>query len=319
MPFRQVTVSGFPALALRGAEAEVVVVPSLGMKVTNLRRARGREWLWRSDQIPLAPGIPGASYVDTADSGGWEECFPTVAPCPMPGHPHSPPLPDHGELWSARWTSAVSEHAAGTTLTAATASPRLPAEFHRSITVAAAEPVVEFRYRLRHTGGDPFRWIWSAHPLFSIQPGTTLELPGVSQVRVDSSHGRPDAEHGDILAWPGAVSGGVERFTVPDPRARWAMKLYADFGPSGQAVLTDPREGEQLIFRVDRSEVPQVGIWINCAGWAPEGRTPYFNLGVEPCIGAPDRLDQAVDDWGLAQTLAPGEERSWSVEVRLPG
>ena len=83
--------------------------------------------------------------------------------------------------------------------------------------------------------------------------------------------------------------------------------------------MTDPREGEQLIFRVDRSEVPQVGIWINCAGWAPEGRTPCFNLGVEPCIGAPDRLDQAVDDWGLAQTHAPGEERSWSVEVRLPG
>ncbi|HEX7336364.1 MAG TPA: hypothetical protein VF252_04065, partial [Gemmatimonadales bacterium] len=68
------------------------------MKVTNFRRLNGREWLWRSDQIPLAPARPGASYVETADSGGWDECFPTVGPCPVPGAPPgTPPLPDHGE------------------------------------------------------------------------------------------------------------------------------------------------------------------------------------------------------------------------------
>ena len=83
MTFRQVTVAGFPALALRGPEIEVVVAPTLGMKLTNLRRLRGREWRWRSEQTPLAPGVAGASYVDTADSGGWDECFPTVGPCPM--------------------------------------------------------------------------------------------------------------------------------------------------------------------------------------------------------------------------------------------
>jgi hypothetical protein len=29
-------------------------------------------------------------------------------------------------------------------------------------------------------------------------------------------------------------------------------------------------------------------------------------------------LEDAVESWGTAQTLAPGEERRWSVEVRLP-
>jgi hypothetical protein len=38
---------------------------------------------------------------------------------------------------------------------------------------------------------------------------------------------------------------------------------------------------------------------------------------LEPCIGAPDRLDRAVFDWHTAQMLSPGEERSWSVSVRL--
>jgi hypothetical protein len=87
------------------------------MKLTNLRRLDGREWLWRGDQIPLAPPKPGASYVETADSGGWDECFPTVGPCPIPGAPPgTPPLPDHGELWSAPWTSSVYDGPEGTTL-----------------------------------------------------------------------------------------------------------------------------------------------------------------------------------------------------------
>src|SRR5215207_6683419 len=102
MSFRQTNVSGFPAVALRTAELEVVAVPSIGMKLTNLRRPNGREWLWRSDQIPLAPPRPGASYVETADSGGWDECLPTVGPSPIPGAPPgAPALPDHGELWSS--------------------------------------------------------------------------------------------------------------------------------------------------------------------------------------------------------------------------
>jgi hypothetical protein len=38
---------------------------------------------------------------------------------------------------------------------------------------------------------------------------------------------------------------------------------------------------------------------------------------LEPCIGAPDRLDQALLEWGTAQTLRPGEERNWSLDVWL--
>jgi hypothetical protein len=106
---------------------------------------------------------------------------------------------------------------------------------------------------------------------------------------------------------------------MPHRSAGWALKLFADIGPSGRAVLTDPREGERLELRGDPTTVPQIGIWINCGGWAPEGRVPYFNMAVEPCIGAPDRLDQAVEAWHTAQELAAGEERSWSIEAALPG
>src|SRR5688572_20467050 len=127
MSFRQTNVSGFPAVALRSALVEIVAVPAIGMKLTNMRRLDGREWLWRSDQIPLASPRPGASYVEAADSGGWDECFPTVGPCPIPGAPPgTPSLPDHGELWSAAWVSSVYESAEGTTLVGSARGTALP-------------------------------------------------------------------------------------------------------------------------------------------------------------------------------------------------
>lgn len=316
MSFRQTSVSGFPAVALRSARVEVIAVPAIGMKLTNLRRLEGREWLWRSDQIPLAPAQPEASYVETADSGGWDECFPTVGPCPIPGaQPGTPPLPDHGELWSADWTSSVYDRTEGTTLTGSARGRVFPYQFYRQITLDRDEPVVRFRYRLRHTGDTPFPWIWSSHPLLNVQPESVLSLPGLQQVKIGAVHGRDDLLEDDVVSWPGAIGGEADRFTFPHDGG-WAVKLFGDLGP-GSMMLTDPRKGERLEMAVRRDEVSQVGIWINCRGWAPPGRTPYYNLALEPCIGAPDRLDIAVREWGMAQTLDPGEEREWSVDVRL--
>jgi galactose mutarotase-like enzyme len=287
------------------------------MKLTNLRRLDGREWLWRSDQIPLAPPKPGTSYVETADSGGWDECFPTVGPCPILGAPPgTPPLPDHGELWSAPWSSSVYDGADGTTLAGSARGTAFPYEFHRQITQDPAEPVVRFRYLLRHTGDKPFPWIWSAHPLLNVQPGSVLELPGVTQVKVAAVHGRDDLSENDVVSWPGAIGGTSDRFTFPTDGS-WAAKLFGDLAGEGRMILTDPRRGERLEMVVRTDQVPQVGVWINCRGWAPPGRTPYYNLALEPCIGAPDRLDVAIGEWHSAQTLHPGEERSWSVDVRL--
>jgi hypothetical protein len=82
-------------------------------------------------------------------------------------------------------------------------------------------------------------------------------------------------------------------------------------------TLTDPRRGERLEMVVDPEEVPQVGIRINNGGRAATGQEPERNLALAPSIGAPDRLDQAVRDWGTAQTLQPGEVRSWGLQVWL--
>jgi galactose mutarotase-like enzyme len=317
MSFRQISVSGFPAIALRSSLVEVVAVPTIGLKLTNLRRLNGREWLWRSDQIPLTPPRAAASYVETADSGGWDECFPTVGPCPVPGAPPGTALlPDHGELWSAAWTSSVFESKEGTTLAGSAAGLAFPYEFHRRVILHPEEPLLRFEYLLRHTGDAPFPWIWSCHPLLNVQPGSILNLSDVAQVKVASIQGRDDWGVNDVIPWPPNQAENESGFTFP-AAGTWAAKLFGDVGRQGRLTLVDSRRGERLEFIVNAQEIPQVGMWINCRGWAPSGRSPYYNLGLEPCIGAPDRLDIAAAEWKTAQTLHPGEERRWSLEVRL--
>ena len=315
MTIRQLSLGGIPAVALSNAELELVVAPTLGMKITNLRRRRGREWLWRNPAIPYQPGVPGSSYVETADSGGWDECFPTLQPSRIPGAPDgTPPLPDHGELWSARWEARIYEHAEGTTIAGTARGAALPYEFTREISLAAEEPVVVMRYRLRHTGGAPFPWIWAAHPLFGVRPGMKIVLPTVSQVRFSDVMGRSDWHRGEVRPWP--LDGEGDGFVFPDG-AGWAAMAHADIGRSGRVLLEDPEAGEWVDLLVDPEAVPQVGLWLNCGGWAPGGSIPYYNCAIEPAIGAPGRLEDAAGDWGVAPTLHPGEERAWRLTVGL--
>jgi galactose mutarotase-like enzyme len=225
-------------------------------------------------------------------------------------------LPDHGELWSAVWTSSVFEGQDGTTLAGSAAGMLFPYEFHRRVTLDQVEPLVRFEYLLRHTGDVPFPWIWSSHPLLNVQPGSVLSLPGVKHMKVAAVHGRDDWQVEDVIEWPPTQAAAESGFTFPS-NGGWAAKLFGDLGAEGRLTLTDPRRGERLEFRVNAAQIPQVGVWINCRGWAPSGRTPYYNLALEPCIGAPDRLDLAVQEWKTAQMLHPGEERRWTMEVWL--
>lgn len=306
MPFRQLNVSGLPALALFNDEIECVIVPSLGGKITNLRRRKGREWLWRHPERDFAWMPDDGAFPDV---GGWDECFPTIAPSPMPGAaPGEPLLPDHGELRSLHWQHDVLATPTGTLLTARAEGVLLPYEFQRDIIVPLEGTEVRIEYRLIHRGEAPFPWIWAAHPVFTAPVGMLLTLPTVSEARVDHATERPDLLPDATVPWP--IDGRSQSWEVPAVQG-WSAKLFADIGPSGTVVLTDPRVGEQLQIGFDPTAIPQVGIWIDATG-------NHTRIGVEPCIGAPDRLDRAESEWRSAARSGPGEVRRWALTLRLP-
>lgn len=322
------TVAAVPAsITLAAGDSALTVVPALGGKLSSLRLA-GREWLWTSDVITrAAPGeadsADDASYVRTADSGGYDECFPTVGPCTLPADLPAWAglrLPDHGELWS-RQPDVTVEHddGGGGTVTVAWRGSRMPYRFRRA-TLLRADGAVEMRYDVANDADVPIPFIWSAHPLLPLTDHTRLRLPEGARVRLDAAHGIvfDGALDGavNVGRWPLlAVDGAPTSFVHPAAaRGGYACKLVLDLEP-GPLVASVEEADATLSVAMDGAGVPNFGVWINDRGWSGvPGAAPYRNLAFEPCIGAPDSLARALgSDWRSAAWLEPGAVRRWTL------
>jgi hypothetical protein len=304
---------------LHGGGTRVRIVPALGGKIASLE-ALGRQWLWVNDAAPQRDPVDGAPYVETADTGGYDECFPTVSACHLPSGVRrfgGLSLPDHGELWAQRAEVAVETSAAGQRAVCTWEGRRLPYTFTRTVQVTDLGAVV-IRYGLRNTGADPLPFIWSAHPLLPLTASTRLDLPIGARVRVWAHHG--DALRGlaSEFRWPHArLERRIADLSQPDSLGRhFACKLFLEMPPGSGVVAVE--EGEvRLEVAFDERAVPNLGLWLNKRDWSPFARGKrHANLAFEPCIGAPDSLAEALGAWQSAHWLAPGETRAWTLTWR---
>lgn len=309
--------SDFSTVELRGGGSRVLIIPGLGAKIHEMEIA-GRQWLWHSTVIPLAQGVDGASYVETADSGGFDECFPTVGPCRVPGWVRGfggIDLPDHGELWAGKADVHVYTSDQGPVAHCRWLGRRFPCVFDRVVTVSGSG-TVRMTYKLHNAGSERVPWIWSSHPLLPLTPATRISINEGTRLRQLVAHGidlgDPTSEH----RWPWIRSGGrVLDFTAPfEVGKRYACKLFLDTTDSSAAI----REGgHELTVRFDPAMVTHFGLWINKRGWTPfRDGEPELNLAFEPAIGAPDSLSDALGDWNSASWIEPGQTCSWWLEWR---
>jgi galactose mutarotase-like enzyme len=303
---------------LQGGGSRVRVVPALGGKISALELA-GRQWLWTNDAITPQAFVEGTSYIETGDTGGYDECFPTVAPCWLPGNARAfggLSLPDHGELWSMRADVTVETRPEGQVAIAVWEGKRMPYRFTRTLRVTAAGQIV-FQYAVENRGREPMPFLWSSHPLLALTEQTWIDLPAGAIVRVDARHG--DVVHmAEDFRWPRVrLEKTIADLSWPTAVAKqYACKLFVTM-PGGPVVVAVEDGPARLEMAFDGGEVPTVGVWINRRGWSPSRKIkPYLNLGFEPCIGSPDSLATALGPWDGAQWLAPGATRQWTITWR---
>ena len=307
----------FGFVELRGGGSRVTIFPALGGKIGEMEIG-GRQWLWKSDVIPYREPVDGTSYVETADTGGYDECFPTVAPCTIPGHARAYgglALPDHGELWSQRAEVELGTPESGPEAVTRWFGKRMPYRFERVVRMSQTGEV-EMRYAVTNEGTLPLPFIWSSHPLLPLTPGTHLVLPEGAPVRVYQQHGIELFGGGGEHRWPRfRLAKKIVDMSRPDSvKKSYACKLFFDAAMSSAIV----EEGShRLEVRFDAAEIPNFGLWINRRGWTPfRGKKPYLNFGFEPCIGAPDTLSEALGTWQGAHWLPPSETRRWTLSWR---
>ena len=312
------TIAGFNSLSIQTGVMELSIVPELGGKINSLRDSHtGREWLWRHPRFVYKRVPHGSSYTAQSDTGGWDECFPSVAQCEYPSDPwQGAAIQDHGELWSQAAEFEINEQADKVTLLTRWQGVVLPYTFTRVITVNENSSIVHIDYEVVNNADQPINYVWCIHPLLAIEPGMELHLPPSARFNVGASFPPNLVLPEKNLQYPFAVS-GLNFPTLPETSLGLAIKIWSDRLPPGEGwVALRARHGE-LRMRWDVKLLPQVAAWMNFGAQAGDGGAPYFNLGLEPCIGAQDSLAEAVTQHNLFASVPPRDSKMWWLEIEL--
>jgi hypothetical protein len=307
---------------LHGGGSRVVLLPALGGRIRDLTIA-GREWLWHNPEIPFAlPEPTERSYVLAADSGGMDECAPTIAPCTVDGVA----LTDHGDCWGQRPAFRIETHADGQRATCEWILGSIGFRLRRVVSVGATG-AVRFDYTMANESSRAHAVQWSAHPLFPLTPATRLSLPEGAELRIDDYHGLAAGAEMTGGVWPYANVGGVPRDLsrpIVSLEPGQACMAFVRM-PRGEITLALDEADARLLISIDGGQLPWTGLWLNRGGWSPfparrslwsklttRRRTPYVNLAIEPCLAGAGSLAAAQAD-GTAPTFAAGETRHWSM------
>jgi hypothetical protein len=320
-------------IELATAELRLVVAPALGGRIVSLEdRASGREWLVADPALDgIGPDLAWAGE-DAIFSGerafGWDECLPTVAPCPDPLDLTGRPLRDHGDGWGrpvdVEWPAAIT--GAGATPGPASGTPAGPESLRLTWQVAGRYrferlvrldgPTVRTDYRLTALGRD-FPFLWSMHPLLALEPGATLVIAGLQRVTVTAATGVDLVASGQAAGWPVAElrsGGSVDLSRIPDAEAGVALKAYATTDAIQGPVIAVQPDGAGLAFDWDRRVAPVLGIWIDAGGWpAGEGRQ---QVALEPTTAPFDDLAGAFAA-DRATWARAGRDVRWWTTIRL--
>ncbi|MCC6802542.1 MAG: hypothetical protein IT319_06640 [Anaerolineae bacterium] len=287
-------------------DVSLQVLAELGGKIASLKW-NGREVLAQNPRKPFRKAVYGAPYSDY-DASGFDECFPTVGDCTYPEPPLlGVELPDHGELWSIPWQQLPCDdgvHLAATGV-------RLAYQFHRWITLPAPGQV-HLRYELVSQSSEPFKCLWSAHALLAIRPGMIIHLPEGVRMKVNWSKGERLGDLLDEHPWSfttDRAGNPVDLSRILPQDAGLVDKLFTTRLRDGWCVLHDPADGFYVAALFAPEQIPYLGLSINLGGW-PVDAPGYYNLGIEPCSGYPDRLDVAMAR-GDCITLPAHGRRTW--------
>lgn len=254
----------------------VVEIPELGGKIASLQW-RGREWL-------LQPSASrdwsvARTQFELAEVCGWDEMFPTITG-----------TPDHGELWTQHWMPSN-----GRPKELGVECASIPAYFGRCINAETGDHL-RIDYRVLSKSQLPIRFLWAAHPLFTLEAGDELEVIGAPLIRVSGQAAVPK------LA--GVMK--IESLVAPGSSAKW----WNEFGLRSEGLRL--RRGNHAVeLFVDSRHPVEFGVWVDCANIS---HAPSISL--QPALGWHDDLTMAIENQ-TAPEVMPGAMMEWSLHVRF--
>lgn len=291
---RKPEVNGLHSLVLENSRLRVVILPEAGAKIWQITyMPLGVNLLWNNPgSVPSAHPLH-TSYDDNW-AGGWDELFPNDEACEFRGLQ----LPDHGELWTGRWTVL---QASDRTVRMSYVTPLTHFHAVKEVVLRDDAAVVEVRYKLTNAGPETFPFLWKLHPAFAVSAEHRIDFPPMQVLREPAFPGTLEDAPLDF-AWPYAQVGNTRRDLrqVPDVSSRAVHFFYGTGYTEGWCGVTD------------RARKLATGLWFDpqvfSSNWlfATHGGWRDLNVAVlEPATGYPFQL-QAMMDRGQGRTLRPG-------------
>jgi hypothetical protein len=245
-------------------------------------------------QKPLSFHAPSKDFglFETRAVYGYDDCFPSVDPCPYPTTDWQ--VPDHGELCWLNWEVA---HTAGS-LRFHTRSQNLPIEFQRDLRFEESSLIWSFGVRNHGTEDLPFQHVM--HPLMPLREITSILLPRFSGAIEDYRKEKPSLES----------PRDVENWLLGQPEGTAAM-LYLQGISAGQVALTLARE-LRITIVFPQTLFPTIGIWWDNGGYPDEDNCRRVECAFEPTPGSNCRLSEAYRE-GKCLTVKSGRTTAWEI------
>jgi hypothetical protein len=237
------------------------------------------------------PPVNFTGEYETRPVFGYDDCFPTVDPCPYPGKKFE--CKDHGELCWQKWQTEIN----GNTLICSTDCIYPKVYFKRLMSFEGNR--LAWRFEVSNLSPEEVVFLHVMHALLPLQKITDMEIPEFrkvfDEVKSKETGLKSSTELGEcLLAFRPGSSG---------------MFLLRDIA-SGLVKLKFS-SGLKLEINFDNKLFPTLGIWWNKGGY-PESGQLRTECAFEPIPGTCSDLSKSFRD-GLYLSIDPGEKTCWEV------
>jgi hypothetical protein len=284
------------AISVQCGRWEVECLPDDGARLRSLRFA-GHDLLTQPPRRFHPPAQDLGQY-ETRPVYGYDDCFPSIDACDLPGQP-SVRIRDHGELCWLSWEVSPTENG----LMCRTRSAALPAlQFQR--TLIFADAALTWQFEVANDGAVPVPFLHVMHALMPLENVVGLRLPRFNTA-LDETTDRQVP------------------FSTPNECATHLLAL-----PRGQVtmlLLRGVRNGRfQVAFANDLTLTvdypaelfPTLGVWWNNAGYPDEDPCRRTECALEPIPGTWSSLARSWTD-GAYLSAAPGRRCAWRIVWRI--
>lgn len=311
--------NGLKKLIIENEKIEIILLPEIGGKMISLKNKKtDKQFLLEPQNNPPRYIKPfyGADFTQF-DTSGFDECFPNISEVNnlkdfSSGETIN--LPDHGELWSKSWDYNILDEKS---IELFVQGVNLNYLFTKKIELD--DNKIFIFYTVKNLSIQDIKFIWSAHPLLKCNSGDKILLPqSVKNVLLNWASDEKLGKFSDYLNWPFLSKFDTKRdySIVQNFELGQAMKLFTDRLNEGYAGLYFIQDDESIFFSFNTNEVTYLGLWLCYGGWPTNVEKKHYTLAIEPSIGRPDSLAEAIkrNENGLVKAF---ENIQWQVEISM--